>query len=171
EHHPIGPNPTQHPPNRRSSVYAAVGAFVPSSGSTVALRAVRGSWMWFEMLGSLRVIDGGVELPVPGIRQRIVLSALLTCPNRPISAGRLAELVWDGAPPAGAATTLRTYVRRLRLSLGPAGVRIVTRDPGYLIEAGESEVDALRFEALCREASAAARAGDWPVAAEACERA
>lgn len=127
--------------------------------------------MWFEMLGSLRVIDEGVELPVPGIRQRIVLSALLTCPNRPISAGRLAELVWDGAPPAGAATTLRTYVRRLRLSLGPAGARIVTRDPGYLIEAGESEVDALRFEALCREASAAARAGDWPAAAEACERA
>lgn len=127
--------------------------------------------MWFEMLGSLRVIDGGVERPVPGIRQRIVLSALLTCPNRPISASRLAEFVWDGAPPAGAATTLRTYVRRLRRSLGPAGVRIVTRDPGYLIEAGESEVDALRFETLCRESSTAARAGDWPAAAEASERA
>jgi DNA-binding SARP family transcriptional activator len=121
--------------------------------------------MWFEILGALRVVHDGAELPVAGIRQRIVLSALLACPNRPVSVDRLAEIVWDGAPQTSAASTLRTYVRRLRRGLGPeVGARIVTRDPGYLIEVGESEADALRFEALCRDTSVAvrARAGRWP---------
>jgi DNA-binding SARP family transcriptional activator len=128
--------------------------------------------MWFEMLGSLRVVDEGVEMPVAGTRQRIVLGALLANANQPVSAGRLAEFVWDGAPPAGAAATLRTYVRRLRRGLGPRGAaRILTRDPGYMIEVGVSEVDALLFEALCRDASAAARAGHWAAAAEAGDRA
>jgi Bacterial transcriptional activator domain len=38
---------------------------------------------------------------------------------------------------------------------------VVTRYPGYLIEAGEEEVDLLRFRGLAREGGMAVRAGDW----------
>ena len=79
-----------------------------------------------------------------------------------MSADALVEVMWDGAPPDGAETTLRSYVMRLRRALGPAaGARVVTRYPGYLIEAGDEEVDLLRFRRLCREGGAAARAADW----------
>ena len=51
---------------------------------------------------------------------------------------------------------------RLRRLLGPApAARVVTRYPGYLIEAGEEEVDLLRFRRLCREGGDAVRAAHW----------
>jgi tetratricopeptide (TPR) repeat protein len=57
-------------------------------------------------------------------------------------------------------------VARLRQVVGPevAG-RIVTRAPGYVCQAAADEVDLLQFEVLCRQGSAAARAGAWPRAA------
>lgn len=128
--------------------------------------------MWFEILGSLRVVHEGVQRPITGTRQRIVLCTLLASPNQAVSVDRLAEVVWDGAPPAGTASTLRTYIKRLRRDLGPGvGIRIVTRGRGYLIEVEDTQVDALRFEALCRESSEAVHAGQWAAAAEAATRA
>src|SRR5581483_2535714 len=41
-----------------------------------------------------------------------------------------------------------------------AGARVVTRYPGYMVEATEAEVDLLRFGALCRQGCTALRAGD-----------
>jgi len=47
---------------------------------------------------------------------------------------------------------------RLRQILGPvAGRRIITRDPGYALEAEPDEVDALRFTALCSKGGEAIR--------------
>ena len=123
--------------------------------------------MLFEVLGPMRVTDRHGTRPVTGMRQRILLGALLAHPNQPLAAGRLAELVWDGAPPAGAAATIRTYLARLRHDLGPdAASRILTRDGGYLAAIGPSELDALAFEALCREAGGAIRAADWRSASD-----
>jgi DNA-binding SARP family transcriptional activator len=89
----------------------------------------------FALLGTLVLIDGaGDPVPVPGARQRALLASLLLSANVPVSADALSEAVWDGSPPPGAATTLRSYVRRLRLALGPgAGARITACDPGYRI--------------------------------------
>src|ERR1700758_3279714 len=118
--------------------------------------------MWFGVLGPVLVRDGDSVIEVPAGRQRVLLAALLLRAGAVVSAGALAEAVWDGAPPPGAETTLRSHVMRLRRVLGPAaGARVVTRYPGYLIEAGEEEVDLLRFRRLCREGGAAARAGEW----------
>lgn len=51
---------------------------------------------------------------------------------------------------------------RLRRVLGPrAGARLITRHPGYLLQAGEDEVDVLRFRGLCRDGGAALREGAW----------
>jgi DNA-binding SARP family transcriptional activator len=92
----------------------------------------------------------------------VLLAALVLHAGKPVSADTLAEVIWDGTPPSGALVTLRSYVLRLRRVLGPqAGARLVTCYPGYLLQAGEGEVDLLRFRCLCREGGAAARAGAW----------
>jgi DNA-binding SARP family transcriptional activator/tetratricopeptide (TPR) repeat protein len=118
--------------------------------------------MLFEILGPMRVTGQGGPRPVAGARQRIVLGALLARANQPVPPGELAETVWDGAPPPTAVATLRTYVMRLRQSLGPQlASRIVTRDLGYLVQVEQDELDALAFEALCRAAGAAVRTRAW----------
>ena len=122
--------------------------------------------MRFEILGPLQVVDeaGGLRL-VAASRQRMLLAALLLHANQPVPVEELADAVWDGAPPAKAVATVRAYVMRLRHTLGPeAAGRIITRDHGYLIRLDTSELDLLRFEALCRQAGAAIEwrvHGDW----------
>ena len=74
--------------------------------------------MRFALLGSLVVADGsGQHVALGGPRLRILLAALLLRAGNPVPVGELAEMVWDGSPPSGAVTTLRSYVRRLRRAL------------------------------------------------------
>jgi DNA-binding SARP family transcriptional activator len=128
--------------------------------------------MLFDILGPLRVADGSGTRPVAGVRQRILLGALLAHANQPVRAEQLAEFVWDGAPPGRSVPTLRTYVARLRQDLGPAAAsRILTRDGGYLAEVGSAELDALAFETLCRETGNAIRVADWAEASNHAARA
>jgi DNA-binding SARP family transcriptional activator/tetratricopeptide (TPR) repeat protein len=117
----------------------------------------------FALLGPMELADAtGEGLQVPGPRQRVLLAALLLSANVPVSCDALAEAVWEGSPPPGAAATLRSHIKRLRQTLGPdVGARITARAPGYLIRVGQQELDVLRFEALCREAGAARRSARW----------
>ncbi len=118
--------------------------------------------MRFGILGPLLVHDGYDDITVPAARQRVLLAALLVRAGQAVPAEELAEIVWDGSVPPGSGTTLRSYVKRLRQVLGPrAGARVVTRYPGYLLEAAEDEVDLLRFTRLCRDGGAAVRDGAW----------
>ena len=118
--------------------------------------------MWLALLGSLQIRNGEAELTVPAAKQRVLLATLLLRANHVVSFDELAETIWDGEPAPGANTTVRNYVRRLRQVLGPAaGARVVTRDPGYLIEVREDELDLLRFDRLYRDGGSAVRAGDW----------
>jgi DNA-binding SARP family transcriptional activator len=128
--------------------------------------------MRFGVLGSLLVEDdAGGARAVVGARRRVLLAALLVRANRVVPAGELAEIVWDGAPPAAAAA-LPTQVMRLRRDLGgEAAARIVTREPGYLIMLDDAELDAAQFEALYRDAGAAVRAGQWQETVDAAGRA
>jgi DNA-binding SARP family transcriptional activator len=118
--------------------------------------------MWLAILGPLLIHDGEAPVDVPKGRLRVLLAALLLHAGSPLAADALAEMVWDGAPPSSAAVTLRSHVLRLRRILGPrAGARLVTRHPGYLLQAGEDEIDVLRFRGLCRDGAAALRQGAW----------
>jgi DNA-binding SARP family transcriptional activator/Tfp pilus assembly protein PilF len=120
--------------------------------------------MWFGILGPLLVNDGAIVVRVPAARQRALLAVLVLNAGRVVPADELTEAVWDGSPPTSSAT-LRTHVMRLRRALGPqAGERVVTRSPGYLLDAAEHEVDALLFTRLCREGGAAVRTRTWPEA-------
>ena len=118
--------------------------------------------MWLAVLGPLLVDDGEARVQVPKGRLRVLFAALLVHAGNPVAADALAELVWDGAPPAGAAVTLRSHVSRLRHVLGPrAGARLETRYPGYLLRAGENEIDLLRFRRLCQDGGTALRMDAW----------
>jgi len=123
--------------------------------------------MWFGVLGPLLVRDGDLVIGVPAARQRVLLAALLVNAGTVVSTDALADLMWDGKPPGGAVTTLRSHVLRLRRVLGPeAGARVATRSPGYVIEVGEEEVDLLRFTCLCRQGGTCVRSADWARASQ-----
>src|SRR5262245_7163915 len=118
--------------------------------------------MRFALLGPLIVAgSSGQPVALSGPRLRVLLAGLLLRAGNPVTVGELVEMVWDGSPPAGAVTTLRSYVRRLRRALGDDATRIVALDPGYLIRVERPELDVLEFEALCRDTRSALRAGEW----------
>ena len=118
--------------------------------------------MWFGLLGPLQVRHEDQALAISAVRLRILLAAMLLRPGKPLSSTQLAELVWDGQTSPGSVVTLRSYVMRLRRSLGPAiGARIVTAGDGYLINAAADEVDVTRFESLCAAGGAAVRVRAW----------
>lgn len=118
--------------------------------------------MRFGVLGSLSVADGDAAITVTAGKQRVVLAALLLHANRVVPIADLADAIWDEQPPPGAHAAVRNYILRLRQLLGPAAAsRIITRDPGYLIELHDTELDLLRFDQLRRQGATAARTGDW----------
>jgi DNA-binding SARP family transcriptional activator len=118
--------------------------------------------MEFGLLGPLVVRCGGRAVPVSQGHQRTLLAVLLLDANRVVPVGEIAECLWGAAAPPSAAVSVRNYVRRLRQALGEEGpARISFRRGGYVISAGEDELDVSRFAALLASARAAARVGSW----------
>jgi predicted ATPase/DNA-binding SARP family transcriptional activator len=115
--------------------------------------------MEFGILGPLEVRDGPALVRVPGAKERALLADLLVHPGRVVSADRLVEDLWGDDPPGKPANTLQGRVSALRRALGPAGAGLlVTRPPGYALEADPGQVDAGRFEGLVAEADRVAGA-------------
>jgi len=122
--------------------------------------------MEFCLLGPVVVRYDGTALALPRGRQRAVLAALLLRANHVVSVDELARAMWGADLPPSARVSTQNYVMRLRKTLGPAESRIATRPHGYLIDVSDGELDVARFEALLREARAAARDGRWPDSAD-----
>jgi DNA-binding SARP family transcriptional activator/tetratricopeptide (TPR) repeat protein len=116
---------------------------------------------WFGFLGTLHVRSGQDWCTIPAGSQRVVLAALAVRAGHVVSFDELACAIWDDTLPAGARAAVRNYVRRLRVTLGPAAARIVTRNPGYVLEAAADEVDLVLFGQLCRDGGTALRAAEW----------
>ena len=130
----------------------------------IARRGVLG--VNFGLLGTLVVRDGTRTVSVSAPRQRVLLAALLLEAGRVVGQDALAEVLWEGQPPAGARGALHSAVQRLRLTLGPSGAGLVeTRVPGYLIRVDDGEFDVREFSALAARGQAAAAAGTWAQAA------
>ena len=86
--------------------------------------------------------------------------------GRVVSLDALAEVLWEGQPPAGARGALHSAVQRLRSTLGPSGADLIeTRPPGYLIRVDDGELDVREFSVLAARGHAAADAGTWAQAA------
>jgi predicted ATPase/DNA-binding SARP family transcriptional activator len=118
-------------------------------------------------LGTLEVeVDGGEQSP-GGRRPAALLAVLTISLNERVSVDRLCDAVWDGDPPAGAASTLESHIWRLRRVLEPdratrAAPRVLISDAGgYRLVAEPDDVDSRRFERLAQAAADATRDGSF----------
>ena len=120
--------------------------------------------MDFRILGPIEVWADGRPVALGGGQQRAVLALLLLDANRVVSSDRLIEELWNGQPPATAATALQGHISSLRKALGPGA--IATRRPGYVIELDEDRIDVGRFERLRGDARRALERGDAQAGAD-----
>lgn len=109
-----------------------------------------------RVLGSVEVERDGELVSLGGRRQQALVALLALEPGRAVPLDRLIDELWAGDPPGGADVTLRSYVSRLRRSLGDGGP-VHRPSAGYALAVGREAVDAGRFETLVRNADAAMR--------------
>ncbi|HEU0303555.1 MAG TPA: BTAD domain-containing putative transcriptional regulator [Gaiellaceae bacterium] len=106
-----------------------------------------------RILGPLEVVVDGEPVELRRAKQRSLLALLLLSAGEVVSADRLIEELWAGAPPATAKDALQNYVSQLRKALGRDV--IATRAPGYVLEVEPDQTDVGRFERLVDEARGA----------------
>ncbi|WP_049573707.1 AfsR/SARP family transcriptional regulator [Streptomyces sp. SBT349] len=128
--------------------------------------------MEFRILGPVEAGEAGL-----GARQlRVVLASLAVNANRPVSMATLSEHLW-GEEGTGTPTTVRSYIRRLRVTLNEAapgqggGEYIRRAGPGYVLDVARDQVDLLRFRALAEQAEAAGASGEPATCAALLDRA
>jgi DNA-binding SARP family transcriptional activator len=117
----------------------------------------------YQVLGPLRVLHEGREVPLGGAKQRTVLAVLLLDAGRVVAADRLIELVWGQDLPLRAGATLQVYVSNLRRALRDAGADrdvLVSRAPGYAAQVGADQLDLLALAELVEQAHGLRRDGD-----------
>ncbi|MFW2382710.1 MAG: AfsR/SARP family transcriptional regulator, partial [Acidimicrobiales bacterium] len=118
---------------------------------------MKGSDMEINVLGPPTVRHGDVPSEL-GPRLRRLLAALIVAGGEVVSVDRLVDIVWDGRPPDGAETSLKSYVTRLRRALQPSRDDLIRfRQPGYQLLVDDSELDSSLFERDLDEARRLAR--------------
>ena len=109
--------------------------------------------MRFRVLGPVELVDpDGESVPVGSPNQQRILALLLSRVGQVVTIDTIVDALWRDDPPRSAVATLRTYVSRLRASLGDD---LATRGSGYALVVDATDVDAGRFEMLVSEAAAA----------------
>ncbi|GAA2589017.1 BTAD domain-containing putative transcriptional regulator [Actinomadura fulvescens] len=103
----------------------------------------------YRVLGPLRVSEAGRAVDIGNAHKlRLVLAALLSRADRPVSVDWLLAAVWGDDLPHSARRNLQLYVYRLRRVLGQEAIG---RAPGgYIVRTGGS-LDVRRFEELAAE--------------------
>lgn len=110
-----------------------------------------------QVFGPLQVSLDGHTARIGAGRQRAVLGRLVLAGGKAIGIDRLAEDVWEGAPPPQAPAVLQVQIHNLRRVLEPerrprtAARILVSEGAGYALRLDEGSVDAWRFEAQLRE--------------------
>ncbi|GAA1642262.1 BTAD domain-containing putative transcriptional regulator [Nonomuraea maheshkhaliensis] len=121
----------------------------------------------FRLLGPLQVADGDGWATIRAPQQRAVLAVLLLAGGRMVSIDRLIDELWGERPPASAHNTIHAYVMRLRRVLGDGlGRRLLTRPPGYQLQAEAQALDSGVFDRLLMEGQLEAAAGRWQSASD-----
>jgi YVTN family beta-propeller protein len=123
---------------------------------------VGGGGLEFRLLGPVEVAEDGRNLALGGPQQRALLADLILNAGSIVSTARLIDDLWSDAPPPAAGHTIETYIARLRRVLrdGSRPEVLLTRQPGYLLDAEPGQVDAFRFQQLMKDGTAAAERGD-----------
>ncbi|MEV5712246.1 AfsR/SARP family transcriptional regulator [Amycolatopsis mediterranei] len=116
------------------------------------------------VLGPFEVRLDGERRDVGGPRLRTLLAVLAAEAGRVVSVAALGRALWGAEAPAHAGRTVRTYLSRLRGTVG-SGV-IVTRPPGYVLHLPADALDAARFERLAADGRRVLAAGEPAAARE-----
>lgn len=124
-----------------------------SAGTGIPIAPTRdyGRRVDFRVLGSIEVFEernGSIALGGP--KQKAVLAHLLLRANHLVPAELLIDEVWGEEPPETARNALQSYASHLRKALGPE--RLEGSRAGYRLRAEPSELDAVRFQSLLRDA-------------------
>lgn len=110
----------------------------------------------FFLLGTVGARAGSQGVALGRRQERCLIGLLLLECNRLVPLDRLADLLWDGCPPAGARAAIQTYVSRLRTRLTPYGVHIAGAAGGYRIDVDPQDVDIHQLRAGINLAAAEA---------------
>lgn len=110
--------------------------------------------MRFGVLGPLEVRDDDGQLvALGGPQPRAVFAALIAARGEPIAADVLIDAVWGETPPPSAASTLHSYVSRLRKAITAVdGAQLVSENASYRLVCPSGSVDLERFDELCLKA-------------------
>ena len=115
--------------------------------------------MEFRLLGLLEVTgDDGRAIAIVRGHESGLLALLLLHANEALSAERIVDELWEGAPPENARKSVHIYVSRLRKALGAE--RIETTPAGYLLHVAPDVLDVAHFESLATEGRAALDRGE-----------
>ena len=118
--------------------------------------------MEYRVLGKLEALRDGHPIDLGALRQRALLALLLTAPNSVFSSDQIIDGLWGADGGTDKQNALWVYVSGLRKALEPdrekrsEGSILLTRAPGYLIEAAPEQIDAVRFELMVAEGRALA---------------
>ncbi|GAB2931519.1 tetratricopeptide repeat protein [Micromonospora polyrhachis] len=104
--------------------------------------------MEFRLLGRMEALHDGRPVALGRRRERMLLALLLLETGSAVSPDRLANLLWDDAPPATSRASLHTHVSRLRAVLTPFDVPLSSTATGYRVEVDAEQVDAHVFRTL-----------------------
>ncbi|MET9628881.1 BTAD domain-containing putative transcriptional regulator [Lentzea sp. NPDC006480] len=119
-----------------------------------------------EVLGPLTVRRFDRPLDVKTGKVRTLLGVLALHANEVVSADQLVEVLWGERPPATYRDLLHGYVSQLRKIIGDR-VETQTRS-GYLLKAGQDQVDVLQFTDLTHQSRWSEALDHWrgPVLAD-----
>lgn len=103
------------------------------------------------LLGPFELRIDGEAVDLGDLQQRYILAVLVLHANRAVSTERLIEIVWAGQTKPKT-NLVPGYIAKLRKLLGTSAI---DREPtGYVLRIDPRCIDAVRFEALVRDAAA-----------------
>ncbi|NGO67603.1 AfsR/SARP family transcriptional regulator [Streptomyces boncukensis] len=123
--------------------------------------------MEFKLLGPLEVTYERHLCTPHAPKVKKVLALLLLRANHVVGLDAFIEELWGDKSPNTAITTTQTYVYHLRKALGGAAGQkaaeqiVRTAAPGYVLKAGDEEIDIKKFDSLVVRAQATAAAEDF----------
>ncbi|MGI9607155.1 MAG: extracellular solute-binding protein [Acidimicrobiales bacterium] len=113
--------------------------------------------MEYRVLGKMEARRDGEPVDLGSFRQRALLGLLLTNPNSVFSTDAIIDGLWGDDAGPDRQNALWVYVSGLRKALEPEREKrtdatvLLTRAPGYLVEADPMSIDAHRFEHMVTE--------------------
>ncbi|MEV6594702.1 BTAD domain-containing putative transcriptional regulator [Streptomyces acidicola] len=127
-----------------------------------------GHAMRFGVLGPVEVLRGDTSLDLGPRQRRVLLVRLLIEDGRPVSLDSLCRDLWPADQPAGAVSSVRAHISRLRTVLDPGrqgrSTLLVNGPAGYTLKVPREARDTALFEDSVGRARAALRVGQLPVA-------